>query len=390
MKHIAVFTSSRSDWGILETLVKRLQSAANLKTTILASGSHFDSRFGNTVDSINAEYANITVLLDAGPVGDSAHEASVLASSLTRLVSGWCEESTPDAIVILGDRFEALACAFAAVLHGVPIIHLHGGEITTGAIDDSIRHALTKLARLHFPVHEDYKHRLIQLGEDPDAIIVAGSLAVEGLSDEPLLSRTELGSRLAMDIPDSFVVGAVHPLTTSTTEAMAILDALEIAFSEHPYLRVLLTAPAPDPGFEAIEQRFEKWCSQQPEVFSYRASLGSTNFLSLISLSAGLVGNSSSGLLEVPSLGVPTLNIGSRQQGRIRASSVIDAQPTVSDVSAGLRQMMSPEFQELARQTSNPIAGEVPSHAIIEVIKATDFSAMGPKLFFDLETTSWQ
>ena len=387
MKHIAVFTSSRSDWGILETLVKRLQSAANLKTTILASGSHFDSRFGNTVDSINAEYANITVLLDAGPVGDSPHEASVLASSLTRLVSGWCEESTPDAIVILGDRFEALACAFAAVLHGIPIIHLHGGEITTGAIDDSIRHALTKLARLHFPVHEDYKHRLIQLGEDPDTIIVAGSLAVEGLSDEPLLSRTELGSRLAMDIPDSFVVGAVHPVTTSTTEVMAILDSLEIAFSDHPYLRVLLTAPAPDPGFEAIERRFEKWCSQQPKVFSYRASLGLTNFLSLVSLSGGLVGNSSSGLLEVPSLGVPTLNIGSRQQGRVRASSVIDVKPTASDISAGLQEMVSPEFQESARIASNPIAGEQPSRAIIEAIATTDFYSMGPKLFFDLEAT---
>ena len=387
MKHIAVFTSSRSDWGILETLVKRLQSAANLKTTILASGSHFDSRFGNTVDSITAEYANITVLLDAGPVGDSAHEASVLASSLTRLVSGWCEESTPDAIVILGDRFEALACAFAAVLHGVPIIHLHGGEITTGAIDDSIRHALTKLARLHFPVHEDYKHRLIQLGEDPDSIIVAGSLAVEGLSNKPLLSRTELGSRLAMDIPDSFVVCAVHPVTTSTTEVMAILDSLEIAFSEHPYLRVLLTAPAPDPGFEAIERRFEKWCSQQPKVFSYRASLGLTNFLSLVSLSGGLVGNSSSGLLEVPSLGVPTLNIGSRQQGRVRASSVIDVKPTASDISAGLQEMVSPEFQESARIASNPIAGEQPSRAIIEAIATTDFYSMGPKLFFDLEAT---
>jgi UDP-hydrolysing UDP-N-acetyl-D-glucosamine 2-epimerase len=388
MKHIAVFTSSRSDWGILETLVKRLQSAANLKTTILASGSHFDSRFGNTVDSITAEYANITVLLDAGPVGDSPHEASALASSLTRLVSGWCEESTPDAIVILGDRFEALACAFAAVLHGVPIIHLHGGEITTGAIDDSIRHALTKLARLHFPVHEDYKRRLIQLGEDPDTIIVAGSLAVEGLSDEPLLSRTELGSRLAMDIPDSFVVCAVHPVTTSTTEVMAILDSLEIAFSEHPFLRVLLTAPAPDPGFEAIERRFEQWCSQQPEVFSYRASLGSTNFLSLVSLSAGLVGNSSAGLLEVPSLGVPTLNIGSRQQGRVRASSVIDVKPTASDISAGLQEMVSPEFQESARIASNPIAGEQPSRAIIEAIAATDFFSMGPKLFFDLEATT--
>lgn len=388
MKHIAVFTSSRSDWGILETLVRRLRSTTILKTTILASGSHFDFRFGHTVDSITAKYADITVLLDPGPVGESPHDASVLAGSLSQLVSGWCEESSPDAIVILGDRFEALACAFAAVLHGIPIVHLHGGEITTGAIDDSIRHALSKLARLHFPVHEDYKRRLIQLGEDPDTIIVAGSLAVEGLSDEPLLSRTELGSRLTMDIPDSFVVCAVHPVTTSTNEAMAILDALEIAFSEHPHLQVLLTAPAPDPGFDAIEQRFEQWCSQQPEVFSYRASLGSTNFLSLVSLSAGLVGNSSSGLLEVPSLDVPTLNIGSRQQGRVRASSVIDVQPTVSDISAGLRQMVSPEFQELSRQTSNPIAGEVPSRAIIEALEATDFSAMGPKLFHDMETTT--
>jgi len=388
MKHIAVFTSSRSDWGILETLVRRLRSTTNLKTTILACGSHFDSRFGHTVDSITAEYADITVLLDAGPVGESPHDASVLAGGLSQLVSGWFEESSPDAIVILGDRFEALACAFAAVLHGIPIVHLHGGEITTGAIDDSIRHALSKLARLHFPVHEDYKRRLIQMGEDAGSIIVAGSLAVEGLSDKPLRSRTALGSRLTMDIPDSFVVCAVHPVTTSTTEAMAILDALEIAFSEHPHLQVLLTAPAPDPGFEAIEQRFEQWCSRQPEVFSYRASMGSTNFLSLVSLAAGLVGNSSSGLLEVPSLGVPTLNIGSRQQGRVRASSVIDAKPTVAAVSAGLRKMMSPEFQELARQTSNPNAGGLPSRAMIEVLEATDFSALGPKLFYDLETTT--
>ena len=237
MKHIAVFTSSRSDWGILETLVRRLRSTTSLRTTILASGSHFDSRFGNTVDSITAKNADITVLLDAGPVGESPHEASVLAGSLSQLVSGWCAESSPDAIVILGDRFEALACAFAAVLHGIPIVHLHGGEITTGAIDDSIRHALSKLARLHFPVHEDYKRRLIQLGEDPDSIIVAGSLAVEGLSNEPLLSRTQLGSRLAIDIPDSFVVCAVHPVTTSRTEAMAILDALEIAFLNTPICR---------------------------------------------------------------------------------------------------------------------------------------------------------
>lgn len=388
MKHIAVFTSSRSDWGILETLVSKLCATEGIKTTVLASGSHFDSRFGNTIDAIVAAYPMVTVSLDAGPVGQSPHEASAMASRVTELVSAWCGKHSPDAVVILGDRFEALACASAVVLHGVPIIHVHGGEVTMGAIDDSIRHALTKLARLHFPVHEDYRRRLIQMGENPESIVVTGSLAVEGLKDQSLLSRPELESRLEMDIPDSFLVCAVHPVTTSNSEVGDILDAVEHAFLNHPEVHIILTAPAPDPGFEEIERRFAQWCHEHPRSFSYRASLGSSNFLSLVALSLGLVGNSSSGLLEIPGLGVPTLNIGTRQQGRVRATSVIDAQPTVSEVGTALRRSLSPEFQEKARQTVNPLAGEHPSRAIIDVIEATDFTAMGPKRFRDMEMTS--
>ena len=387
MRHIAVFTSSRSDWGILETLVHGLRSATSVTTTIVATGSHFDPRFGDTIRAITAEYADLTLSLDAGPVGNSPHEACLMASRITQLVSQWCEESAPDAMVILGDRFEALSCAVAAVVHGVPIVHLHGGEITTGAIDDSIRHALSKLARLHFPVHDDYKRRLIHMGENPASIISAGSLAVEGMTREPLLPREELGSWLKMDIPNAFVVCAVHPVTTSPTEVSGILDSLEQSFAEHSELQVVLTAPAPDPGYADIERRFEKWCANQPETFSYRPSLGSRNFLSLVSHSSGLVGNSSSGVLEIPSLGVPTLNIGTRQQGRVRASSVIDSQPTVSDVRAGLSRMLSSDFQRLARQTINPIAGEHPSRAIIEALERTEFSALGAKAFHDLENT---
>ena len=385
MKHIAVFTSSRSDWGILEILVSKLCGSEGIRTTVLASGSHFDSRFGNTIDAVAAEYSSVTVQLDAGPVGQSPHEASVMASRVSELVSAWCEENTLDAVVILGDRFEALACASAVVLHGIPIIHLHGGEITTGAIDDSIRHALTKLARLHFPVHEDYRRRLIQLGENPDSIVVAGSLAVERVKEQTLLGRSELESRLELDIPESFLVCAVHPVTTSDSEVEVVLDSLEDAFRDHPEVRIILTAPAPDPGFEEIERRFAQWCVDRPRSFSYRASLGSRNFLSLVALSLGLVGNSSSGLLEVPGLGVPTLNIGTRQQGRVRANSVIDAAPTVSEVRLALGRLLSPEFQEIARQKMNPLAGKHPSRAIIDRIKATDFAALGPKLFRDVE-----
>ena len=385
MKHIAVFTSSRSDWGILEVLVSKLCDSEGIKTTVLASGSHLDSRFGNTIDAVVAEYSSVTVQLDAGPVGQGPHEASVMASRVSELVSSWCEQNTLDAVVILGDRFEALACAFAVGLHGIPIIHLHGGEITTGAIDDSIRHALTKLARLHFPVHEDYRRRLIQLGENPDSIVVAGSLAVESVKEQTLFSQSELESRLEMDIPDSFLVCAVHPVTTSDSEVGMVLDALEHAFRRHPEIRIILTAPAPDPGFEEIERRFAQWCNGYPRTFSYRASLGLGNFLSLVALSLGLVGNSSSGLLEVPGLGVPTLNIGTRQQGRVRANSVIDAAPTKSEVGLALDRILSPEFQETARLTVNPLAGKYPSRTIIDCIEATDFTALGPKLFRDVE-----
>ena len=388
MRHIAVFTSSRSDWGILETLVHGLRSANRLKTTIVATGSHFDARFGETIHAITAEYADLTVGLDAGPVGDSPHEASLMASRLTRLVSQWCGESAPDAMVILGDRFEAMACGLAAALHGIPIVHLHGGEITTGAIDDSIRHALSKLARLHFPVHAEYRQRLIQMGEAPSSIVLAGSLAVEGLIRKPLRTLDELGSELEIEIRDPFVVCAVHPVTTSPGEVDVILGSLEQAFGECSKLQVVLTSPAPDPGFADIERRFEGWCAKEPDKFIHRASLGSGNFLSLVSHSSGLVGNSSSGVLEIPSLGVPTLNIGTRQRGRVRASSVLDSQPTVSEVRAGLSRMLSTNFRRLARQTINPIAGEHPSRAIITALEGTDFAALGAKEFHDLEITS--
>ena len=387
MKHIAVFSSSRSDWGILEILVREMRETSDIKTSVIATGSHFDARFGVTIDAMSTEHSNLLIRLDAGPVGNTPEEAAAMAGRVTELVGKWLGESTPDAVLVLGDRFEALACGLAAALHNIPIVHLHGGEVTTGAIDDSVRHALSKLARVHFPVHEDYARRLLQMGEAPDSVIVTGSLAVEGLERGTLLSRAELESQLAAELPEPFIVCAIHPVTTSPDEVGAVLDSLERVIHEQSGIRVILTAPAPDPGFEKIEQRFEQWCSRRPDLFSYHASLGSRRFLSLVAHSQGLVGNSSSGLLEIPSLGVPTLNIGSRQEGRIRASSIIDVEPSVSAVSEGLARMLSIEFHAVAQDTVNPIAGERPSHAIIEVIQACDLSGMGPKLFRDLELT---
>lgn len=388
MKHIAIFSSSRSDWGILETLFGQLAKVSDIRPSLIATGSHFDARFGLTIDEVFREYSNLLVPLDTGPVGDTAKDASAMAGKVTELVGEWLAESTPDAVLVLGDRFEALACGLAAAVQNIPLVHLHGGEVTTGAIDDSIRHALSKLARLHFPVHEVYARRLCQMGEHPDSVIVTGSLAVEGLERGGLISRQELESQLKVDLSGNYIVCAVHPVTTSPDEVRAILDSLERAVLDYPNIHVILTAPAPDPGFKEIKRRFEHWCSNLPNVFSYHASLGSQRFLSLVSHSRGLIGNSSAGLLEIPSLGVPTLNIGSRQDGRIRATSVIDVAPTLEGIQVGLAQMLSPEFRARAGASINPIAGACPSSAIVEGLRAFNFSELGPKPFRDLEITT--
>jgi UDP-hydrolysing UDP-N-acetyl-D-glucosamine 2-epimerase len=383
-KNVAVFTSSRSDWGILETLVRALAAHSEVSLSILVTGSHCDERFGLTAREVEGAYPLNTVRWETGPVGDSAADATLMASNVLRLAGDWFALNPIDVVVILGDRFEALACGIAAVVHSVPIAHLHGGEVTTGAIDDSIRHALTKLARLHFPVHAEYRNRIIQLGEDPESIFTAGSLAIEGLEKSELKSISEIERDLDVSLPPDFVVCAVHPVTNQPEETSHILGSLDHAFKLRPHLGVFLTAPAPDPGFQEVQDTFDKWIEREPSRFLYRTSLGSQNFLSLISHSRGLVGNSSSGVLEVPSLSVPTLNIGSRQEGRVRALSVIDAVPNREAVDAAMEKLLSTEFQQLARKVSNPIAGEAPSREIVTRIVDSQKNKTA-KLFWDLE-----
>ena len=382
-KNVAVFTSSRSDWGILETLVRTLIAHPDVSVSILVTGSHWDQRFGLTALEVEAKFPLNTVRWEAGPVGDSSADATVMTSNVLRMAGDWFAANPSDIVVILGDRFEALACGLAAAVHSVPIAHLHGGEVTEGAIDDAIRHAITKLARLHFPVHADYCRRLIQLGENPQSIFTSGSLAIEGLEESELKMLSELERELDFSLPSDFVVCAVHPVTTRPEETGNILDSLDYAFQLRPHLGVFLTAPAPDPGFQKVQEIFEQWIEREPSRFVYRTSLGPKNFLSLISHSKGLVGNSSSGVLEVPSLFVPTLNTGSRQEGRVRASSVIDAVPVREAVDGAMEKILSSEIQQLARKVSNPIAGSRPSRVIIEAIMNLS-KTLAPKGFRDI------
>lgn len=383
MRHVVVFTSSRSDWGALEGLVHAMSTHVSLRVTVLATGSHFDASFGRTIDSILRNYADITFCLDLGLVGDSSREAGEMAGKTVSSVSNWLEANAPECVIILGDRFEALSCALAAVINLVPIVHLHGGEITTGAIDDSVRHAISKLSQLHFPVHEDYRRRLIRMGEDPDRIFVTGSLALEALRGNPLLSRLELEAVIGSKIPETYFVCAVHPVTTNVGETTAILGTLESLLVGELDIPVFLSAPAPDPGSRKIREAFLRWSTAFPSRFFYRESLGLQVFLSLVSKSAGLIGNSSSGILEVPGLGVPTVNIGSRQDGRVRAASVIDAEPEIGSLRGALENIWQPAFKQTVLSTVNPFEGASPTKSIIKRIVESDFRSMRRKPFYE-------
>lgn len=385
MKTVAVFTSSRSDWGILTVLVDALVQDESIEVTVLAGGSHFDPVFGNTIDEVKEKYPEIVVGINSGPVGDTPEEAARMAGKLLEMTGRSLAEIGPDCLIILGDRFEALSCAISALLNSIPILHIHGGEITTGAIDDAVRHSISKIARFHFPVHHEYRDRLLQLGEEPGSVSVVGSLAVEALENQNLNVFGESGSYVPDKVPENFYVCAVHPVTTSPGETEEILNALEPIFLSDPSVSVFLTSPAPDPGHQLIQDRYDDWCARRPETFSFQKSLGSKKFLSLVSSSRALVGNSSSGLLEAPSLGVPTINLGSRQDGRIRAESIVDSSPDPDSVRAAFAKINSPEFQDFARRVVNPLRGAAPSRTIVEFIKQTEFSVLAPKKFIDWE-----
>ena len=385
MKTVAVFTSSRSDWGILTVLVDALVQDESIEVTVMAGGSHFDPVFGNTINEVKEKYPEIVVSLDSGPVGDTPEEAARMAGKLMEMTGRSLAGIDPDCLIILGDRFEALSCAISALLNSVPVLHIHGGEITTGAIDDAVRHSISKIARFHFPVHREYRDRLLQLGEEPGSVSVVGSLAVEALENQNLNAIDELESYFPGKIPDNFYVCAVHPVTTSPGEAAEILDALEPIFLSDPSVPVFLTSPAPDPGHQLIQDRYDDWCARHPETFLFQKSLGSKKFLSLVSSSSALVGNSSSGLLEAPSLGVPIINVGSRQDGRIRAESIVDSGPDPDSVRAAFAKIKNPEFQDFARRVVNPLRGVAPSRTIVSFIKQTEFSVLAPKKFIDWE-----
>ncbi|HFY0733608.1 TPA: UDP-N-acetylglucosamine 2-epimerase [Citrobacter amalonaticus] len=378
-KKIAVFTGTRAEYGLLYWLMKDIDADTDFKLQIIASGAHFSPEFGLTWRQIENDGFKIDATVEMLLSSDTpAGVVKSMGVALIGLADAY-QRLNPDYIVILGDRYEALAAAEAAMLMRIPVIHLHGGEVTEGAYDDAIRHAITKLSYLHFTATEQYRQRVIQLGEAPERVFNVGTIGNEHLHRTQMMSLDELEMSLNFKISKPFFVVTYHPVTLADEPAQESFRALLEALDQFQEYQVLITYPNADDGGRSIIPLLEEYALRQPERVKAVPSLGQKRYLSAVRLSVAVIGNSSSGISEVPSLKVPTVDIGQRQKGRLCASSVIHCEPEADSIVDAINKAL------LSREKlnyQNPYGEGMVGLKILEVIKAINVEPT--KNFYDV------
>lgn len=352
---------------------------------IVATGMHLSPEFGLTYRDIERDGFVIDRKLEVLLSSDSPVGVTKSVGLGTLAFADAFADLRPDVVVLLGDRFESLSAATAAMIARVPIAHLHGGEITEGAFDDAIRHTITKMAHLHFVAAEDYRRRVIQLGEAPERVFLCGGLGVDVIKRTPLLGREALEDLLDFRFGERNLLVTFHPVTLEAdagtgqmAELLAALDALQDT-------RVIITLPNADTGGREMIRMIEAFTATHPKVKAF-TSLGQQRYLSCIAQVDAVVGNSSSGLSEAPSFGKGTVNIGDRQQGRLKAASVIDCEPARAAILTALNKLYSPAFKATLKDVRNPYGEGGASEMIVEVLKEFDARGSIRKRFHDLPT----
>lgn len=378
---IAVATTTRADWGLLLPLLRELRQRGH-EPAIIAANMHLLPEYGNTIDEIRASGFEPVAKVPAK--GDPARTLSATIEGFTEAL----RKIKPKALVLLGDRFETLGAASAALLAGVPIVHIAGGTISEGAIDDSIRHAITKLASLHLVETEQCRHRVIQMGEDPTTVFTVGAAGVWNALNVDRMSREELSKSLNFVLPDRFIVATLHPCTRSEIPAVEQMEnfikGLEQSLKEFPGLGIIFTYPNNDSDPKPLIEQIKTFAARHPGQVLAVPSLGMRRYLSAVALSVGVVGNSSSGIVETASLGVPTLNVGLRQEGREAPPSVLNTPATPLGVSIGIQSLMRPSTQEQARLKFNPYYRNGTPKLMADAIMKFDFHAYPRKKFYNL------
>lgn len=381
---ICIVTGSRAEYGLLYWLMKEIQADSALQLQIIATGMHLSPEFGLTYKAIEADGfridAKVEMLLSSDtPVG--------VAKSVGLGVIGFAdayERLRPDIVVLLGDRFEILAAAQAALVAEIPIAHISGGEVTEGAMDDSIRHAITKMAFFHFVAAEPYRARVIQMGEHPARVINCGDPGLDNIERLKLLSREELELQLDFSLGNQCFLVTYHPATLGNTDPVAAMRELAAALDRFPQAQIIITKPNADMGGRELGKMVDEYAAQHAGRVYACTSLGQLRYLSAMKHCHVVIGNSSSGIVEAPGMKKPTVNIGDRQKGRLRARSIIDCAENEKAITQSIELALSAEFGKVVAQAESLYGNSNASGQIKEFLKSTNCTAGTSKGFFDI------
>lgn len=387
MKRVCIVTGTRAEYGLLKPLIKRVDEDNELELQLIVTGTHLSPEFGFTCDEIIKDKfminEKIEILLSSDtPIGISKSMGLAMIS-----FSEMFERLKPDLVIILGDRYEMLAVASTALVANVPIAHLHGGEITEGLIDDAIRHSISKMSYLHFTSTEDYRRRVIQLGENPDRVFDVGALGVENINTIKLMDKQSLYKELGLSFDEKFALVTFHPVTlennTSKEQFREVLDAL----IEFDWLKIIITKANSDVDGRIINKLIDEYVKKYPDRCKSFTSLGQLRYLSAMKYCEFVIGNSSSGIIEAPTLKKPTINIGDRQKGRMQSASVINCNPQKNEISNAIKRALSHSFLSSISNMTNPYGNGKTSEKILQVIKKylENSDKNLKKSFFDLK-----
>jgi GDP/UDP-N,N'-diacetylbacillosamine 2-epimerase (hydrolysing) len=381
---ICVATGTRAEYGLLHPLIGKIKSDPTFKLQLLVTGAHLSPEFGLTYKQIEADGFSIDSKVEMLMSSDTSKG---ITKSMGVGMIGYAEALTqlqPDLLIILGDRYEMLALASTALIFRVPIAHIHGGEVTEGAYDDAIRHSITKMSILHFASTEIYRRRIIQLGEQPDRVFNVGAIGLDNFRALTLLSKEELEKELDIRFKKyTFLVGfhpetlSDYPMENQFNKLLKVIDAQEDSF-------FIFTKVNADTHGRIINRMMEEYVNVHPHKAALFTSLGTLRYLSAMKYVTAVVGNSSSGIIEAPSVPTATINIGDRQKGRIQAYSVINSTINEKDIQKAFEIVSSEHFQRKIKKTVNPYGDGTASDKIIQILKTVSLKKMSVKSFYDI------
>lgn len=383
-RKICVVTGTRAEYGLLFWLMKEIEADPNLELQIIVTGMHLSPEFGLTYKEIEKEFfinKKIEMLLSSDtPVGISK-SMGLAQISFTEAY----DEMKPDLLILLGDRYEIFSAATAAMIARIPIAHLHGGETTEGAFDESIRHSISKMSHLHFTAADEYRNRVIQLGEHPERVYNVGGMGIENIKKLKLLEKEAFEEHIDFRLAEKNLLVTFHPVTLeNSTVAYQFQELLDVLDSLHD-THIIFTKANSDTDGRIINQMIDNYVTKNKDKSIAFTSLGQLRYLSSLQFMDAVVGNSSSGLLEAPSFKIGTINIGDRQKGRIKAYSVLDCEPKKNAIRKAFDKLYSQEFQESLQNVKNPYGDGCASKLIIDVIKKVDLSNILKKSFYNIQ-----